>query len=177
MLAFIQTPMKRLLLILFLLVSISGFTQIDTEKSVIKFQISNTAFNTVEGTFTGMTGTVSFDPKNLTNSKFDVCVDASSVNTENEKRDNHLRKEDFFFVEKYPKICFSSAQIVKTTKGYKVTGDLTMHGTTKVVEVPFTYSDKIFIGELTLDRQDYGVGGNSVLVGDEVELEIVCTLK
>ena len=115
---------------------LSGQT-INTDDSKVTFSVSNMAFNTVTGSFKGMEGTIHFLADDLTTSEIDVCIDASTVDTENEKRDEHLKNEDFFEVAKYPKICFKSSEIVKTTTGYKTTGILTMHGVSETVTIPF----------------------------------------
>lgn len=89
------------------------------------------AFNTVEGTFGGMKGTFNFSPNDLENSNFDICIDAKTVNTGNNKRDDHLRTADFFNVEVYPEICFQASNFVKTSDGYIAKGTLKMHGVSK----------------------------------------------
>ena len=151
---------------------------INTNTSKITFRISNLNLNTVKGTFQGFSGTVNFNPDDLANSKFDVCVDAASVNTENEKRDKHLRTEDFFEVETYPNICFKSTGITKTKEGFNTTGTLQMHGVEKEVEIPFSYSNNTLTGTLKLKRLDYGIGPSSgFMVGKTVNLEIVCVLN
>lgn len=152
---------------------------LDTEKSIVTFEIGNMIINTVEGSFKGMKGSVNFNAQQLATSKFEVCIDAATVDTDNEKRDAHLKNADFFDVEKYPTICFKSNAITQTDKGYVTTGDLTMHGITKKVEIPFTYQDKVLEGTLTVKRLDYKVGvetGTS-MVSDEVVLKIKAVLQ
>jgi polyisoprenoid-binding protein YceI len=152
---------------------------IDTKKSVVNFTTTALLVNTVEGTFSGMKGDLKFNAKNLSASKFDVCVDASSLNTENEKRDNHLKNKDFFEVEKYPKICFVSTSIERTESGFKTTGNLTMHGVTKQIEIPFTFDNNTFTGKLEINRLDFNIGGDysNFTASKEAELEIICVLK
>lgn len=151
---------------------------IDTDQSIITFSVSNMKLNTVKGTFTGMMGDVIFNPNDLPSSKFDVCIDAKSIDTGNAKRDKHLRNEDFFEVETYPQICFKSSTITKTSDGYKVKGMLTMHGVSKTVEIPFTYNSKQLIGDIKLNRLDYKVGGSGgFMVGKEITIQIKCVLK
>ena len=126
---------------LLLLLPFSGIGQtIDSNSSKVDFSISNMKWNTVEGSFSGMQGTVSFSPDDLTTSVFEVCIDSSSVNTKNKRRDVHLKKSDFFGVDRYPKICIESTNVIRTTSGYKLIGTLTMNGITKEVEIPFTLS-------------------------------------
>jgi len=151
---------------------------INTKASNVSFEISNMGFNTVEGTFSDMKGTVRFDGNDLPHSLLDVCVSAESVNTESESRDEHLRKEDFFHVEVYPTICFRSTTVTRNTSGYVANGTLTMHGVSKDVSIPFTFSNNTFEGSFSLDRTDYGVGSDGgFMVGKTVELTIVCVLN
>ena len=170
--------------IIFIFLTFSIFTSlsaqsIDIEKSVVNFTTTALLVNTVEGTFRGMKGDVKFDVKNLSSSNFDVCIDASSLNSDNEKRDNHLKNKDFFEVEKYPEICFVSTSIEKTESGFKTTGNLTMHGVTKQIEIPFSFSNKTFTGKLKIKRLDFNIGEeySNFTASKEAELEIICVLK
>src|SRR5258705_4017016 len=86
--------------------------------SKVRFVIKNFGINT-GGTFDGLAGTITFDPSNLPSASFNVSVDAKSVDTDVEARDNHLRKAEYFDVEKYPKLSFKSTKITTTNKdGY-----------------------------------------------------------
>lgn len=175
--------MNKLTLIAFLLctsiLSFANKQEIDQEKSKVTFEISNMKVRTVNGSFSGMKGTIKFNPKDLKNSSFSVCVDAATVNTDNTKRDDHLRTEDFFFVSKYPVICFESELIQKTSTGYMVKGKLTIHGVTKQVTVPFTFENNVLKGSGKINRLDYGIGVDTgtAMVGDEVTITVVCQLK
>lgn len=152
---------------------------LDSENSGVSFSVSNMAFNTVKGTFKGMNGNIIFDPNNVASSIFDVCIDASTINSGNSKRDKHLKNEDFFEVDKYPSICFKSTQITKTKSGYITTGTLTMHGISKIIEIPFTYNDNKFVGEFKVNRFDYSIGEDTgtFMVGNEIDIKIETVLK
>jgi len=151
---------------------------IDSKASKVEFEIGNMKVMNVEGSFTGMQGDIVFNPSNLSQSKFNVCIDAATINTENEDRDAHLKNEDFFDVNKYPKICFESTSISNKGDQFLAKGKLTMHGVTKLVEIIFTYKDKTFIGELTVNRFDYKVGEDTgtFMVSEDAELTIICKL-
>jgi len=170
---------KLVLSILVLLLEVLVAQMIDSEKSIVNFSISNMKVNRVNGTFAGMQGTINFDINDMENASFNVCIDPSTVNTNNEKRDHHLLKEDFFYVEEYPAICFVSSRIVKKENGYHAKGKLTMHGVTKDVEGDFIFDGKKFAGNVSVNRFDYkiGEGTNSFMVGEDVDLEIICILK
>ncbi len=162
------------------LVAVTGIAQtISSDASIVNFKVKNMKMKTVEGTFSGMKGTVNFTPDNLAKSNFDVCIDASTVNTKNQKRDDHLRTADFFDTQKYPTICFKSNSITKKADQYLAKGSLTMHGITKEVEIPFTFSNNVFKGTLTVKRLDYkvGEGTGEFMVGNDIKIEIIATLK
>ncbi|MCT4624161.1 MAG: YceI family protein [Schleiferiaceae bacterium] len=152
-----------------------GQNNIDANQSKVSFEVSNMKVNTVEGQFTGMKGNV-----NVVNNQIvsiDVCIDAASVNTDNTKRDEHLRNEDFFEVEKYKEICFISQKITKTEDGFIANGTLEMHGVTKSVSIPLSLNNGVVTGKFSIDRYDFGVGSDgSFSVGREVELTINCVL-
>lgn len=174
--------MKKIGLVLSFVLALSGWINaqtINSQKSIVNFEIGNMKVKTVEGTFGGMKGDLVFDVSDLVNSHFKVCIDAATVNTDNEKRDDHLRNEDFFYVEKHPEICFTSISISKTGDAYITKGELEMHGVTKIVEIPFTFDDNKFTGRLSVNRFDYkiGEGTNTMMVSEEVSLEIICVVE
>ena len=133
----------QVILILALVFSIG---QIQAQKndtiSHVKFKIGNMGISSVKGTFTGISGEVNFNTDLPSTSTFNVCIDAATVNTKIGKRDKHLRNEDFFYVEKYPTICFESKAVTKTKSGYSTKGTLTMLGMTKEVNIVFTPSSE-----------------------------------
>lgn len=145
--------------------------------SKVRFVIKNFGINT-GGTFEGLSGTVTFDPAKLASCSFDVSVDSKSVDTDMEARDNHLRKEEYFDVEKYPKITFKSSRISATNKAQYlyVFGTITIKGVSKEVEFPFTYTSKdggyLFEGNFKLNRRDFNVGGKSFSMSDELSVEL-----
>ena len=153
--------------------------EIDSNKSVVNFEVSNMAVNTVEGNFTGMEGTINFDSGNLESSTFSVCINASTVDTDNESRDEHLRNPDFFEVETYPEICFTSTSIRSKAGSYVAEGTLTMHGESKRVSIPFTFLNNTFTGQFEVNRFDYKIGEdtNTFSVGEDISIEIICVVK
>ena len=159
--------------------SVMNAQTLDSEKSLVKFSIKNMQTRTVNGSFTGMKGEIFFDEKDLANSSFKVTVDAATVNTEDEKRDDHLRNEDFFHVEEYPVIRFESSGLVKTSDGYLTKGTLSMHGVSKEVEISFAYENGKFSGTLEVNRFDYkiGEGTKPMMVDETVSLEIIAVLS
>lgn len=166
-------------LILVMVMPLSTYSQtIDTQNSNVSFAVRNMKVRTVTGTFSGMKGEVNFDKTNLSSSNFNVCVDAGTVNTDNKIRDEHLKNEDFFDVEKYPTICFISESIEESENKFLVTGNLTMHGVTKKETISLLYKENMFTGTFKIDRTDYGVGGNGGFsVAKEIEITINCKLN
>jgi polyisoprenoid-binding protein YceI len=145
--------------------------------SKVRFVIKNFGINT-GGTFEGLAGSVVFDPANLAGASFNVSVDAKTVDTDMEARDNHLRKEEYFDVEKYPKLSFRSTKITTTNKeGYLfMFGVITIKNISKEISFPFKQTSKdggiLFEGEFKLNRLDFGVGGKSFSMSDELNVEL-----
>ena len=136
--------------------------------SSVTFKIKNLGFN-VEGSFTGLKGKISFDPEHPTEASFDVTVDAAKINTDNEMRDEHLRKESYFDVQNYPVIRFVSTGIQTSGKkeNFVMSGKLTIRDHTKDISFPFIATplgnDYIFSGAFTINRKDFGIGGTSTI--------------
>ena len=172
--------LKRIFTILALFVSVISFGQPYTPTdagSKVYFVIKNFGINT-GGTFNGLTGSINFDPANLSTASFNVSVDAKTIDTDIESRDNHLRKSEYFDVEKYPKLSFRSTKITSTNKdGYlNMTGVITIKNVSKEISFPFKQIAKdggiLFEGNFKINRKDFGVGGNSFSLSDEVSIEL-----
>ena len=148
----------------------------------------------VRGSFRDFSATIVKDDANLAASSVDFKIQATSIDTANDNRDKHLRSEDFFFVEKFPEIAFKSTRVEKVSDSeYKVTGDFTMRGVTKVVTLPVvllgemkTKEGKSIVGfsvATKLDRKEFGINWNraldngGVLLSDEVAVEITMEAK
>jgi len=153
-------PMKKQTYVLSVaaLVFASAFTFIQSqdwkvaEGYSIKFDAGDPA-----GEFTGLKGTIKFDEKNLAASKFDMTLDAASINTGNGMKNTHAKSDKWFDVEKYPTIAFTSSNITKTSTGYEAKGTLDMHGIKKEVTLPFTFADNTFKGNLEVNRSDFAL--------------------
>ena len=153
----------------FLLISTSLFSQFQPldRESRIAFTIKNLGF-TVTGAFSGIKGTILFDPQNLPGSSINVSVDAASVNTDNSMRDDHLRGETYFDVKRYPKISFVSTNITALrNRSFLVTGKLTIKNISKEISIPFTVKQVpggfAFVGSFSINRRDFDVGGTSII--------------
>jgi len=145
------------------------------EKSVVKFTIKNFGINT-GGSFKGLEGDIEFDNANPEKAVFNVSIDATKINTDNDSRDSHLRKEEYFDVTKYPKISFKSEKVTGSGERLSVSGQLTIKETTKNISIPFKAEAKddgyLFEGSFQLNRHDFKVGGNSMVLGDNVTVSL-----
>lgn len=172
--------MKKLFILLIISAAALGAVyqvewKIDPGTTVIGFSIKNFG-KKVHGTFSGLAGSIIFDPQQPEQGSFDVKVDVSSISTGIKKRDDHLRSADYFDAAKFPVMRFKSKKIAKTESGYIVTGDLTIKDKTQQVDIPFTYepNDKggILKGSFTLDRVSYGVGEKSRIMGETATVDL-----
>jgi polyisoprenoid-binding protein YceI len=166
---------------------------IDASHSTAEFTVRHLMITNVRGRFGKLEGTVEYDPQHPELSKFEATIDATSIDTRDEKRDGHLRSPDFFDVEKFPTITFKSTQIKKTGDGFEALGDLTMHGVTKQVTLEIegpTPEAKDPWGNTRigasahgkLNRKDWGLNWNAaletggVLVGETVKISLEVSL-
>ena len=164
--------------------------EIDSAHSSANFTVRHLMISNVRGQFSKVVGKVQFDPKNLAASSVEATIDTTTVNTREERRDNHLKSADFFDVAKYPTMTFKSKKFAAAGAGkYKVTGDLTIHGVTKEVVLDLadvTPETKGMQGETRvggqastkINRKDFGLtwsktmDGGGAVVGDEVQITL-----
>jgi polyisoprenoid-binding protein YceI len=159
-------------ILLFLLSSVCATAQVFTPLSAssrVSFKIRNFG-TTVEGTMSGLKGTIRFDENTISSAQFDVTLDANSINTGINMRDNHLRKKDYFDIAAYPSIRFVSTKVSALKAGEAtVTGTLTIKNTIKEITFPFKYTQSNgspqLSAEFALNRRDFdGVGTR---IGDQ----------
>jgi polyisoprenoid-binding protein YceI len=161
---------------------------LDASHSTIGFSVAHLVVSEVEGKFKTYTGKALLEEADLTKSTVEFSADVASLDTGDAKRDEHLKSPDFFDAAKFPKLTFASTKITKAGKGYKLKGNLTIHGVTKEVTLDATVSQPIknpwgkqvravkITGKLK--RSDFGLSWNKtldqggVLVGDEVALNL-----
>jgi polyisoprenoid-binding protein YceI len=166
---------------------------IDRSHSEVAFQVRH-LLSKVRGRFTEFDGTIEFDEVNPQDSRVDVTIQASSIDTAEPDRDKHLRSADFFDVEKYPTLAFVSTSVTPAgVNRYDVRGDLTIHGVTQQVVLPASYlgaakdpwgnTKLVFEAELTLNRKDFGLNWNAALetggflVGEDVKVSLSIQAK
>lgn len=137
-----------------MIVSVQAFAQAQLWKIADGYSIKFDGGDP-SGEFTGLKGTIQFDEKNLAASKFDVTIDATTINTGNGMKNTHAKSANWFDVEKYPTIAFTSSAITKTAAGYEAKGNLTMHGITKEITMPFTFANNTFTSSFEVNRHDF----------------------
>ena len=162
--------------------------EIDTAHSAVNFTI-NHFFTPVDGTFDEFDAVVLFDPNNLEESSIDVTIPVASINTRNERRDGHLKTEDFFNAAEYPNIRFVSNEIVRDGENnFIARGELTIRDITKEFDLPFELlgvmdhpmqeGKKVagMVASAELMRNDFGVGTGdwaaTAVVGDKVSIKL-----
>lgn len=162
---------------------------IDPDHSMAAFAIRYLMISHVRGLFCGITGSLRFDPADVSRSSVEATIPAASLYTGIKKRDDHLRSADFFEVEKYPAITFRSTKVeVRSDSRFLISGDLALHGVTRPVTFEARFSGPVkspFGGETTIgftataaiDREAFGITWNEkmeggLLIGGEAQIAL-----
>ena len=165
----------------------------DAAHSYVGFKVRHMMVTWVRGRFNEAQGKIWYDPANPAATRVEIDINPATIDTENERRDKHLRSDDFFAVDKYPAMKFVSKKAEPSGGGLKVTGDLTMRGVTKeivlmVADISPTVADgrggeKMgATASAKINRKEWGINYHQVLdsgglnVGDEVTIEIEAEL-
>ena len=152
------------------------YTPVDAG-SKVHFTIKNFAIKT-GGDFTGLRGTVKFNPSKIFDASFDVSIDAATIDTESEMRDEHLKEEEYFDVLKFPMISIKSTRVTTSSNPgrFYMFANLTIKGITHPIEFGFSATPKeggyFFDGEFTINRLDYKVGDKSISLQDKVTVSL-----
>ncbi|MEW5850282.1 MAG: YceI family protein [Myxococcota bacterium] len=167
--------------------------ELDASHSQVGFGVKHLMVSTTKGNFKKFSGTLTLDDKDVTKSNVVVDIDTASVDTDEPKRDEHLRSPDFFQSDKFPKMSFKSTKVEKQGEALLVTGDLTIRGVTKPVVLkvegfgpevkdPWGNTRRGAVATTQIKRSDFGLTWNKsletggVVVGDEVAINIECEL-
>lgn len=189
-----KTSIRIYILATTLLLSTAGvFAQgkwnIDKAHSSIKFTATHLVISEVEGSFKTFTGSMESSKPDFTDAKINFTVDVASINTDNEKRDAHLKSDDFFNAEKFPRLTFTSTSFRKLKDNkYELKGELTIRDITKPVTFAVTYGGTVkdpwgnthagFKATTTIDRFDYNLKWNALteaggaVVGKDIEIRV-----
>jgi polyisoprenoid-binding protein YceI len=158
--------------------------QLDPPHSSAQFSVRHLGVSTVRGAFTKVSGTLLYDAADLGKSSIQATIDAASVDTRVDARDNDLRSPNFLDVQKYPVITFKSKKIESAGPGkLKVPGDLTIHGVTKEVVLdvdgpsapmkdPWGNQRMGASATTKINRNDFGVSGRPGIVGDDITITL-----
>lgn len=162
---------------------------IDKAHSNVKFTVTHLVISEVDGHFRTFDGSMTASKPDFTDAVIDFSVDVASISTDNDMRDKHLRSDDFFNAEKFPKMIFKSASFKKVgDKKYELLGDLTIRDVTKKVKFDVTYGGTVkdgygntkagFKATAMINRFDYNLKWNSVtetggvVVGPDIEVRL-----
>lgn len=167
--------------------------EIDKPHSNLNFKVSHLVISNVTGKFGGFSGDINFDPDNLKEGSAELTIDVSTINTENEKRDGHLKSADFFDVEQFPAMTFKSTKVIPGEgKKFQVVGELTIKDVTREVTFDCTFNGTVdfmkttkagFTCTTTIDRENFNITWNQALetggflVGKEVEITLELELN
>ena len=183
----------RMTAALLLPLSLAGSTEptverfeIDRNHSRMGFAARHMGVATVRGHFTDFEGHVLLDTVDITRSTARVVIETASISTNNERRDNHLRSDDFFNAEQYPQIVFEGRHVERDGEQLTLVGDLTIRDVMKEVRIPFELVGPVEVGgrkrmgaegEIAVNRKDFkllfsGLVEGIAVVGDEVRLEV-----
>jgi polyisoprenoid-binding protein YceI len=154
---------------------------IDSAHSAVVFKISHSDLNWIYGRFNQFSGEFAIDPSDPSKSSFTMTIRPDSVDTNNAKRDGHLRSPDFFNTKQFPEMKFKSTSVKPIDGGYEVSGDFTLHGETKPVTFNLMGGKTIaakggqrtgYTAEFKLKRSDFGVSKFSPMLGDDVWVNV-----
>jgi polyisoprenoid-binding protein YceI len=183
--------MKKLILLGAAALSLTAFDTInntwknDGAHSQLGFTVTHFGINDISGTFNDFQTTVTSKKPDFSDAQFELSAKTASINTRVEPRDNHLKSADFFDVEKYPEMTYSSTSIKKASNNrYKLTGNLTLHGVTKPVATELVYKGTTtnpmnkkptvaFQITGSIKRSDFGIGGKfpEAVISDVVRIK------
>jgi polyisoprenoid-binding protein YceI len=168
---------------LFVIAGRSAFADdyaVDPVHSGASFQASHVGLAWLPGRFKDVGGTFSVDGKNPSATRFELSAKVDSIDTNNAKRDEHMKSPDFFNAKQFPTITFKSTSVKAANGGFDVTGDLTLHGVTKPVtfalkggktaEFPKGVQRTGYSGDFTIKRSDFGMDKMLEMLGDEVQV-------
>ncbi len=154
---------------------------IDTAHSGVVFKISHSDLNWIYGRFNDFSGEFTIDPSDPSKSSFTMKIKPESVDTNQPKRDGHLKSPDFFNVKQYPSMSFTSTSVKPIEGGFEVTGDFTLHGQTKPITFNLKGGKTVavkgmqktgYTAEFAIKRSEFGISKFSPMLGDDVWVSV-----
>jgi polyisoprenoid-binding protein YceI len=162
--------------------------QIDPKHSAARFKVRHMMIANVGGEFNTVSGTIDFDQAKPDQARVDASIDANSLHLGDPQRDAHVKGADFFDVAQFPTITFKSSKVAAAGSGFKVTGDLTLHGVTKPITLtvdavspevtdPWNLQRRGLSATATFNRKDFGMAwnapaGGGVMLSENVEITL-----
>ncbi len=165
--------------LMFLMLSYTAQTNWKISQSNITFKIKNAGI-TVNGNLSSPKGIISFDEQNYKTGKVEVSIEVNTLKTGVSKRDEHLKKPEYFDVAAFPTIKLNSRFFGQEREGhYVLHANLLMKGITKAISIPFTYTEQgnnaTFNTTFKINRLDFGIGSKSIILSDDVTIQIELT--
>ncbi|HEX4073503.1 MAG TPA: YceI family protein [Planctomycetaceae bacterium] len=156
---------------------------VDPVHSSISFMIAHQGISNIHGRLNDFSGKFTIDSADPARSSFALSIPIASIDTNNVKRDQHLRAPDYFNAKQFPTMSFQSTHVKAVDGGYEVTGDLTLHGVTKPLKFTLKGGDKVvefpkrkkrigFVSSFSIRRSDFGVSADLKSLGDEIPILI-----
>jgi polyisoprenoid-binding protein YceI len=156
---------------------------VDPVHSSISFMISHVGISNIHGRFNDFSGTITIDKADPAKSSFALSIPIESIDTNNVKRDEHLRAPDYFNAKQFPTMSFQSTKVKAVDGGYDVTGDLTLHGVTKSISFKLKGGDRVvefpkgmkrigLVSTFSIVRSDFGVTAEPKALGDEISIVV-----
>ncbi len=156
---------------------------VDPVHSSISFMISHAGISNIHGRFNDFSGKITIDKDDPAKSSFALSIPVESIDTNNVKRDEHLRAPDYFNVKQFPTMSFQSTKVKAVDDGFEVSGDLTMHGVTKPVSFTLKGGQKVvefpkgtqrvgMVSEFAISRSEFGVDAEPKGLGDEISIVV-----
>ena len=168
-------------------VALAAEFKVDTAHTNVGFRVSHLVVSKTTGSFNEFDATFTYDAENMGAFSLEATIQVASIDTNNDRRDNHLRSADFFDVESHPTMTFTSTSVMMGEDGPVLVGDLTIRGVTQQIELPITIvgpaqgpGGAVVVGvsgRTTINRHDFGVSWDNrmdnggVIVGEEIEID------
>lgn len=159
----------------------SGAYGVDGGHSSVVFRVSHLGASNFYGRFNKIDGNFTYDAEHPEKSNFEISIDPDSVDTNNERRDGHLKSPDFLNVKQFPELKFKSKSLKKSGDKWELLGDLTLHGVTKEIKAEFDWVGTAemrgtmkggFDAIFTVKRSDFGIDYMPDGLGDEIKIMV-----
>jgi polyisoprenoid-binding protein YceI len=180
LMCYLRSILAVLAIVLLTLTARGAEYTVDPTHTSVVFAVSHLGYSYTYGRFNKVAGNFTFDAASPASGQFSIDIDAASLDSNDQKRDQHLRSADFFNVRQFPAIQFRSTGVRQGENGVQLSGDFTMHGVTRQITIPLrvlgtgkgpTGDNRIgFLSQFSLKRSDFGMNNMVGPIGDEVSV-------